>query len=294
MAESSVEGFLAELAHQRRASPDTLTAYARDLARLVESAGGAPLASLAPHQLRKFVMRLHGQGLASASLARMISAWRSYYRWLARRGAIPRNPCDGLRAPKRPKRLPKALSTDQSQALLDAPARTLLGIRDKAMFELFYSSGLRLSELAGLNVGGGLDLAEGMVTVTGKRAKTRTVPVGRQALAAIQAWLGRRGELAPATEPALFVGRRGNRLHPRTIERRLELWARRQGLGVHVHPHMLRHSFASHLLQSSGDLRAVQEMLGHASIATTQVYTHLDFQHLARVYDAAHPRAKKR
>ena len=294
MADISVDAFLAELAHQRRASPHTLAAYGRDLARLTGMAGGSALTDLQPHQFRRFVMQLHGQGLVARSLARSLSAWRAYYRWLARRGVIARNPCDGLRAPKQPKNLPKALSIDQSQALLDAPADTLLAVRDKAMFELSYSSGLRLSELAGLDVAGGLDLAEGTVTVTGKRGKTRIVPLGAKAATAIRAWLDHRHELAPAAEPALFVGRRGNRLNPRTIERRLDTWARRQGLGLHVHPHMLRHSFASHLLQSSGDLRAVQEMLGHANIGTTQIYTHLDFQHLAKVYDAAHPRAKKK
>ena len=167
-------------------------------------------------------------------------------------------------------------------------------MRDRAIFELFYSSGLRLAELASLDVGGGLDLTNGEVTVTGKRAKTRTVPVGAKALAALEDWLAQRAVLAAADEPALFVGRRGTRLTPRAIELRLAHWAQNSGLGLHVHPHMLRHSFASHVLQSSGDLRAVQEMLGHASIATTQIYTHLDFQHLAKVYDAAHPRAKSK
>ena len=294
MSEPSVDTFLAELAHQRRASPHTLAAYGRDLARLADLAGERDLAGLAPQQLRRFVMQLHGQGLAASSLARTLSAWRAYYRWLARRGAVPHNPCDGLRAPKRPKALPKALSIDQAQALLDAPAEASLEVRDKAMFELFYSSGLRLSELAGLDLGGNLDLTEGAVTVTGKRGKTRLVPLGAKAARAIDDWLARRAAIAAADERALFVGQRGNRLNPRTIERRLDDWAKKVGVGLHVHPHMLRHSFASHVLQSSGDLRAVQEMLGHADIGTTQIYTHLDFQHLAKVYDAAHPRAKKK
>jgi integrase/recombinase XerC len=293
-ADTAVDVFLAELTHQRRASPHTIAAYGRDLARLATLAGDAALAGLQAHQLRRFAMQLHGQGLAARSLARTMSAWRAYYRWLTRRGAIDVDPCDGLKVPKRPKSLPKVLSIDQSQALLDAPAGTLLEVRDKAMFELFYSSGLRLSELASLDVSGGLDLAEGVVTVTGKRGKTRTVPLGGKAAEAIRDWLVQRDELATANEPAVFVGRRGNRLNPRTIERRLDVWAKRQGLGVHIHPHMLRHSFASHVLQSSGDLRAVQEMLGHANIATTQIYTHLDFQHLAKAYDAAHPRARKK
>ena len=294
MSDLGVATFLAELDHQRRASPHTITAYRRDLDKLAGLAGDEDPAGLQPHRIRRFVMQLHADGLGARSLARALSAWRAYYRWLARRGAIARNPCDGLKPPKRPRTLPKALSIDQSQALLDAPAEELLEIRDKAMFELFYSSGLRLSELAGLDVAGGLDLAEGTVTVAGKRAKTRTVPLGAKAAEAIMAWLDRRVEIASSDEHALFVGQRGNRLNPRTIERRLETWAKRQGLGLHVHPHMLRHSFASHVLQSSGDLRAVQEMLGHASIATTQIYTHLDFQHLAKVYDAAHPRARKK
>lgn len=293
-ADTAVESFLAELEHQRRASPHTLAAYRRDLTRLAALAGDASLVTLQPHQFRRFAMQLHGQGLAARSLARTLSAWRAYYRWLARRGVIAVNPCDGLKAPKRPKALPKALSIDQSQALLDAPAEGAQELRDKAMFELFYSSGLRLSELASLDLSGGLDLAEGIVTVTGKRGKTRTVPLGEKAAQAIRAWLDCRGELAKPDEPALFVGARGKRIGPRSIEQRLDVWTQRIGLGVHVHPHMLRHSFASHVLQSSGDLRAVQEMLGHASISTTQIYTHLDFQHLAKVYDAAHPRAKKK
>ena len=297
-ANIAVEAFLAELDHQRRASPHTIAAYGRDLKRLAELAGDAALVGLQAHQLKRFAMQLHGKGLAARSLARTLSAWRAYYRWLARRGVIAVNPCDGLKAPKQPKSLPKVLSIDQSQALLDAPAEGAQEVRDKAMFELFYSSGLRLSELASLDLrggnGGGLDLAEGVVTVTGKRGKTRTVPLGGKAADAVRAWIDQRGELAQPGETALFVGQRGKRISPRSIEQRLDLWTKRIGLGVHVHPHMLRHSFASHVLQSSGDLRAVQEMLGHASISTTQIYTHLDFQHLAKVYDAAHPRAKKK
>jgi integrase/recombinase XerC len=293
-ADTAVAAFLAELTHQRRASPHTVSAYGRDLAKLAGLAGEASLLKLQPHHFKRYAMQLHGQGLGARSLARTLSSWRAYYRWLAKRGVIEVNPCDGLKAPKRPKSLPKALSIDQSQALLDAPADTTADLRDKAMFELFYSSGLRLSELASLDVNGGVDLAEGVVTVTGKRGKTRTVPLGGKAAEAIRIWLDQRAELAKPDEPALFVGARGKRIAPRSIEQRLDVWTQRIGLGVHVHPHMLRHSFASHVLQSSGDLRAVQEMLGHASISTTQIYTHLDFQHLAKVYDAAHPRAKKK
>ena len=292
MTDASVEQFLGELAHQRRASPHTLTAYRHDLTLLVTGAAGRPLDQLQSHDLRRQAMRLHGQGLSPRSVARTLSAWRSYYRWLARRGLLVADPCAGLRAPKRPRLLPKALGVEQAAALLDFKADDALGLRDSAMFELFYSSGLRLAELAALDRHGGLDLATGEVTVTGKRGKTRTVPLGAKAASAIAVWLDQRPALASSGEAALFVSRRGTRLTPRAIELRLARRARESGLGLHVHPHMLRHSFASHVLQSSGDLRAVQEMLGHASIATTQIYTHLDFQHLAKVYDAAHPRAK--
>jgi integrase/recombinase XerC len=290
----SVEQFLAELAHQRRASVHTLTAYRHDLALLQGGAGTRPLAELQSHELRRQAMRLHGQGLAVRSVARTLSAWRAYYRWLARRGELAADPCVGLRAPKQPRALPKALALEQAAALLAAPGDDVLAVRDRAMLELFYSSGLRLAELASLDISGGLDLASGEVTVTGKRGKTRTVPVGSKAAEALATWVGQRTALAAADEMALFVGRRGKRLTPRAIELRLTHWAQQSGLGLNVHPHMLRHSFASHVLQSSGDLRAVQEMLGHASIATTQIYTHLDFQHLAKIYDAAHPRAHKK
>ena len=299
--DASVAGFLTELAIQRRASPHTLDAYRRDLARLTGLAAGTELSALKTPQLRRGLMQLHAQELAPRSIARTLSAWRSYYSWLARRGAIALNPAEGLRAPKRPRTLPKALGIDQAAALLDGPATTPdtslanepLQVRDAAIFELLYSSGLRLSELVGLDWPGGLDLAAGEVTVTGKRQKTRKVPVGDKALVALRAWLALRPQFVVDKQPALFLGRNGTRLTPRQVQGRLAQWAQRQGVGVHVHPHMLRHSFASHVLQSSGDLRAVQEMLGHASIAATQIYTHLDFQHLAKIYDAAHPRARK-
>ncbi|MCK9283903.1 MAG: tyrosine recombinase XerC [Rhodocyclaceae bacterium] len=295
--EPAIEQFLAELAHQRRASIHTLEAYRRDLLRLQNFAAERPLTTLLPAHIRRFAMQLHGSGLAARSIARVLSAWRSYYRWLVRRGSAPRNPLDGVRAPKAPRILPKALSVDQAKALLDGVpdgvADDVADCRDRAMFELFYSSGLRLSELTGLDVSG-LDLREGEVTVTGKRSKTRTLPLGSKARAALSDWLACRGALAAVGETALFVGARGARIANGVVQKRLTQWAQRQGLGMHVHPHMLRHSFASHVLQSSGDLRAVQEMLGHANISTTQIYTHLDFQHLAKVYDAAHPRARKK
>ncbi len=246
--------------------------------------------------MRRFVAQLHARGLAPRSLASLLSAWRGLYRWLARHKGYDANPVDGVRAPKPGRRLPKALSVEQVGRLLEpGEDGTPAAARDAAMFELMYSSGLRLAELVGLDLGDGrLDLAAGEVTVTGKGSKTRTVPVGERAKAALEAWLGARAQLAAPGEKALFVGARGRRIAPGVVERQLARLAARQGIAGRLHPHMLRHSFASHVLQSSQDLRAVQEMLGHASIATTQVYTHLDYQALARVYDAAHPRAKKK
>lgn len=291
---ASVTLFLEQLAHQRQASVHTISNYGRDLQKLLKFADNLALTQLQSSQISRFVMQLHGGGLAPRSIARTLSSWRAYYRWLAQRGVISLNPCEGVRTPKQPRLLPKALTLDQAKALLDAPAVDLFDVRDKAMFELFYSSGLRLAELAGLDCNDGIDLREGEVRVTGKRNKTRVVPIGHKALDAIKAWLAQRTEAAQADEKALFVGPRGKRITPRAIELRLARWATLHGLGVHVTPHMLRHSFASHVLQSSGDLRAVQEMLGHANISTTQIYTHLDFQHLAKVYDTAHPRAKRK
>ena len=288
--------YLAELAEQRRLSPHTVANYRRDLDKLLAAAGDLALAELQGHQLRRFVAQLHGQGLSGRSLARLLSAWRGFFHWLGLRGEVKANPCEGIRPPKSPRLLPKALSVDETAKLLepvdeDDPAQAA---RDLAMFELFYSSGLRLAELVSLNVDA-LDsiFQEAEVRVLGKRNKARLVPVGAKARDALAAWAAVRGELALADEPALFVGARGARIHPRMVEARLTRRAILLGLPSHVHPHMLRHSFASHVLQSSGDLRAVQEMLGHASIASTQVYTHLDFQHLAKVYDQAHPRAKR-
>jgi integrase/recombinase XerC len=225
----------------------------------------------------------------------MRSAWRGFYHWLVRHRGFKANPVLGVRAPKAARPLPKALSVEAAQRLLDDTPRTPQRLRDAAMFELFYSSGLRLAELISLNVGDGrLDLAQGEVTVTGKGSRTRTVPVGAKAREALRAWMEVRAQLAAPGESALFVGGRGRRIAPGVVHGRLRAWALSRGLNQRVHPHMLRHSFATHLLQSSQDLRAVQELLGHASISTTQVYTHLDFQALAKVYDAAHPRARKR
>ena len=299
---ASFDSYLDELAQQRRLSPHTVSNYRRDLRVLAESvvelAGQAPgrwtLTSIESHHIRRFIAQLHARGLGGRSLARMLSAWRGYYRWLGRRGDTQHNPADGVRAPKSPKALPKVLSPDEANRLLDCASDELIDVRDQAMFELFYSSGLRLAELAALDTDCLTDLVAGEVRVLGKRSKPRLVPVGSKARVAVDAWAQRRVELAASDESALFVGRRGRRINPRVIEERLKLRALAQGLPTSVHPHMLRYSFASHLLQSSGDLRAVQEMLGHASIASTQVYTHLDFQHLAKVYDSAHPRAKRK
>lgn len=292
---AAVDAWLRELSDQRRLAAHTLAAYRRDLDKLLADLGEVPLAQVQIHQIRRFVAQRHGQGLSGRSLARLLSAWRGFFGWLGERGLISANPCEGIRPPKSAKRLPKALSVDETARLLAVPEEDdpVQGARDAAMFELFYSSGLRLAELVALNCDA-LDgiLHEGEVRVLGKRSKARLVPVGSKAREALAAWAGQRALLAAADEPALFVGVRGRRISPRVVEARLARRALLLGLPTHVHPHMLRHSFASHVLQSSGDLRAVQEMLGHASIASTQVYTHLDFQHLAKVYDAAHPRAK--
>lgn len=298
MTDTLVGAYLDELAQQRRQSPHTVSGYRRDLAALCallgELPGGVTLLAVQPHHIRRFVVQLHGRGLGGRSLARVLSAWRGFYRWLGGRGLIRQNPVEGIRAPKSPKALPKALSPDEASRLLDTVAEDVLTVRDQAMFELFYSSGLRLAELAALDTPCLEDVAAGEVRVLGKRSKLRMVPVGAKAREAVRLWAVRRGELAAPEEVALFVGQRGGRLGVRMIELRLQRRALVQGLPTGVHPHMLRHSFASHVLQSSGDLRAVQEMLGHASIASTQVYTHLDFQHLAKVYDQAHPRAKRK
>jgi integrase/recombinase XerC len=288
-----VDAYLLYLAAEKRLSEHTLAAYRRDLTLLLEQSGATPFQNISPHQIRSFAARLHGRGLAPKSVSRILSGWRSFYRYANRRLGWQANPCVDIRPPKARRALPKALSPEQCGQLLDQPVGDPLALRDAAMFELFYSSGLRLSELTGLNVTS-VDMGTREATVTGKGSKTRIVPIGEKAFAALQAWFTTRSGLAAPAEPALFLNRLGKRLSQRSVELRLERAAINAGLPVHVHPHMLRHSFASHVLQSSGDLRAVQEMLGHASISTTQVYTHLDFQHLAKVYDQAHPRARKK
>lgn len=289
-----LDGYLAWLAHERRLSALTVEGYARDVRQLFALIGETPLADIQSQHIRRFIAQLHGRGLGSRTLARLLSAWRGFFQYLARDHGWQHNPCIGLRAPKQAKLLPEALSPEQAALLMQVPEDDgLLAVRDKAIIELFYSSGLRLSELTGLDPEG-VDFSDGTVRVTGKGKKTRVVPMGAPAAAAIKEWLPLRAQLLAAGETALFVSQHGTRLTPRAVQYRLKYWAVKLGLPANVHPHVLRHSFASHVLQSSGDLRAVQEMLGHASIATTQIYTHLDFQHLAKVYDAAHPRAKKK
>jgi integrase/recombinase XerC len=290
---SALERYFAHLRHERRLAALTVDAYARDLGLLLALAGDRSPAQLSGQDIRRCVAMLHGKGLSPRSLARLLSAWRGYFNWLARQHAITANPCTGIRAPKSAGRLPEALSPDEASRLVAIADTSDAGLRDRALFELAYSCGLRVSELTGLDVGA-VDAATGEVRVTGKGSKTRIVPVGKHALAALATWLPVRGRLAKPGEAALFVGRTGARLSPREVQRRIKRWAALAGLALDVHPHMLRHSFASHVLQSSGDLRAVQEMLGHASISSTQVYTHLDFQHLAKIYDAAHPRARRK
>ena len=272
----------------------TRIAYLRDLFALQSLAGDAPLQRVDAAQLRRFLAKLHASGLSGRSLARILSGWRAFFRFvIEREPAMRENPCAGLKAPRSVRRLPSALSPDEAVQLVTMEGNDTLTLRDRALFELAYSSGLRVSELAGLDVAS-LDLATAEVRVWGKGSKERIVPVGAPAIAALEAWLQKRREISVRDLHALFVSRSGRRLVARAIQQRLAGWAFKRGLARHVHPHMLRHSFASHLLQSSGDLRAVQELLGHASIASTQVYTHLDFQYLAKAYDAAHPRAKKR
>ena len=288
-----VAHYLQHLAAERRLSPHTVAAYQRDLANLSRLTAGKPLAELTVTDIRGAIVKLRSQRLAATSVARQLSSWRGFYVFACRRLGYANNPCSGLRPPKAAKALPDILSPDTcTQLLAGRQGDDALAARDRAMFELFYSSGLRLSELVGLDLND-VNLQAGEAQVTGKGRKTRIVPVGRHALAAVAAWLPQRQPLACDTA-ALFISQRGARLSPRSVQLRLNRWALQAGLGQHVHPHMLRHAFATHVLQSSGDLRAVQEMLGHASISTTQIYTHLDWQHLAKVYDQAHPRARKK
>jgi integrase/recombinase XerC len=304
--DAELQRFLAHLAVEKRLAPRTLAMYREALLRLQASAAGdgVALPAALPHHVRHWVGQLRHRGLGPRSIAIALAAWRGLYRWWGRDGRVAMNPVDGVRPPKAAKPLPKALSVDQAVALVDHADEEgddpALAARDHCIAELLYGSGLRIGELLGLDLAasgtaaGWIDLDDATAHVLGKGSKRRSVPVGSAALRALQAWLPCRAVMARPGEPALFVSRRGTRLTPNPLRARLKRQAVQAGLPTHVHPHMLRHSFASHVLQSSGDLRAVQELLGHASIATTQVYTQLDFQHLAKVYDAAHPRARRK
>lgn len=288
--------FLEDLGSRRRASPHTLAAYRRDLDRcaaILGDLGARDYAGVTVHQVRALVARLAAQGLGGRSIARTLAALRSFYRHLAREGGADHDPARGVRAPRAPRRLPRTLDPDRSARLMELPGDGAVARRDRALLELLYGSGLRLAEAVGLDLHD-LDLAGGQARVLGKGRRERVVPVGRLALKALADWLAVRPQLARPHEPALFVSTRGGRLAARSVQARVAHAARAQGLDQHVHPHVLRHSCASHLLESSGDLRAVQELLGHASLTTTQVYTHVDFQYLARQYETAHPRARRK
>jgi integrase/recombinase XerC len=299
-----LQAYLQHLEVERRLAPRTLALYADALKRLQACAAdaGLPLRAVQTHHIRRWAAKLHAQGLSARSIALVLAAWRGLYRWWGRHGKVSFNPVDGVRAPKAAKPLPKALPVDHAVALAEhvPGGNPALAARDHCIVELLYGCGLRVGELTGLDVRAGaqaagwIDRADASAHVLGKGSKRRSVPVGRAALAALDAWLAQRGTLARPDEPALLVSTRGTRITASQVRSRLKALALSAGVPTGVHPHMLRHSFASHLLQSSGDLRAVQELLGHASISTTQVYTRLDLQHLAKVYDAAHPRARKK
>lgn len=299
-----ISEYLNELQYQRRLSKHTLSNYQRDLSvfsQFCESTYAGEINDwndiLSAH-IRQYISKRHQQGLAPSSLQRNLSSVRSFFNYLLKKSIIKNNPAKGITAPRSGRHLPQVLDVDQTNRLMEInTGGDILAIRDKAILELFYSAGLRLSELVELNLE---DYKANKVRVLGKGNKQREVPVGKQAQTALCNWLSRRAELVSSkldnkedAEHAIFLGQKGRRIAPRTIQKRISDWAIKQGIDLHVHPHMLRHSFASHILESSGDLRAVQELLGHSDISTTQIYTHLDFQHLAEVYDKAHPRSKK-
>ena len=287
--------YLRYLRDERRLSPHTVSAYRLDLNVLLQflRRRSLLLVALNSHDVRQFAAECHRKGSSSRSIARRLSAVRRFFDYLIAQDLVAANPANSVQAPKPARRLPAIMDTDQIASLLALEGTDVYTVRDRAMLELFYSSGLRLSELVGLDLSD-LDLIDKTVRVLGKGNKTRIAPVGQVAIAAIGLWLEQRSALASTCEAALFVSQRGPRLAGRTIQARLRLWAKRHGSGLALHPHMLRHSFATHLLESSGNLRAVQELLGHASISTTQIYAHLDFQHLAHIYDKSHPRARRR
>jgi integrase/recombinase XerC len=289
--------FFEQLTIEKRASEHTVKSYQRDLNHLTRYCTDKSIvnwADLTQSDIRTHIAGRHRQGLGSTSLQRELSAIRSFYNFLLKKRLADSNPAQYIKAPKQARKLPKTLDVDQVSGLLEAGTNSILEIRDVAMFELFYSSGLRLGELTALNLND-IDLADNSLMVrSGKGGKSRLLPIGSKAVTAINNWLEQRLKNVVPEEPALFISTRGTRLGKRSIELRLEQWCKKKGISEHIHPHMLRHSFASHLLESSQDLRAVQELLGHSNISTTQIYTHLDFQHLAAVYDKAHPRAKKK
>ena len=290
-----INSFLAKLQHERNYSPHTLKSYSRDLKSLVAYCAQQEIEQwldVDEQHIRLLVSKRHRQGLGGTSLQRMLSTFRSFFKFLLIENQIKSNPAANIQAPKSARKLPSTLDVDSVVRLIEIKGDEVETVRDRAMLELFYSSGLRLSELSSLDLESGKNSLSGMIRVRGKGDKERDLPVGEKAGLAIKAWLLRRAELANKNEQALFVGKQGKRIHNSVIQKRLKYWAQKQGIDVNVFPHLLRHSFASHMLESSGDLRAVQELLGHADISTTQIYTHLDFQHLAKVYDAAHPRAK--
>ena len=287
--------FLTKLRDERNYSPHTIKNYSRDLKVLVaycDAHGISQWLDVNDEQIRSIVSQRHRQGLGGASLQRLLSTFRSFFKYLLIENIIKNNPAINIQAPKTGRKLPSTLDAESMTRLIEIKGDEIETVRDRAMMELFYSSGLRLSELSSLNINDGKELKDGMLRVTGKGDKQRDIPVGSKAIAAIESWLTRRAEIANEGEESLFVGKQGKRINNSVIQKRLKYWANKQGIDLNVYPHMLRHSFASHMLESSGDLRAVQELLGHADISTTQIYTHLDFQHLAKVYDAAHPRAK--
>ncbi len=294
--ESSIDEFLQHLAAERRLSPHTVRSYGRDLEvlrrfceqRRIQGWGRVDAAAA-----RLYPAQLHRRQLSGATIRRMLCAARTFYRYLMREGKCSINPFDGIKAPRSAKRLPRTLTAEQANRLVEIKGTDPVSVRDRAMMELFYSSGIRLQELVGLDLTD-LNLRDRLMKVVGKGSKDRQLPIGRHAAKAVSQWLGCRGEFAPQAQSAVFVTRNGNRISVRSVQKRIEIRVGQQGVPVHVHPHMLRHSFATHVLESSGDIRSIQEMLGHADISTTQIYTHLDFGHLSREYDRAHPRSRKK
>ena len=293
---SHTQQFKDYLQYEKQYSSHTLGSYERDLKQFqlwLKKNQCDDITQADNLHIRNWVAGLHRQGIGSKTLQRKLSSLRSFYNFLIRKRLLKNNPAIDIRAPKAAKKLPDTLDTDSLTQLLNIPPDSILAIRDRSIMELFYSSGLRLSELVNLNLDS-IDLQEKSLRAIGKGNKERLLPIGSKAIEALEKWLSQRNTMAKIDENALFVSTRGKRISTRSIQQRLSYWRKKQGLAQHIHPHKLRHSFASHILESSGDLRAVQELLGHADISTTQIYTHLDFQHLANVYDKAHPRARKK